>query len=219
MPYHHDCNPQQYAFTVDKQKYKVDEPIISGQQILELSGHTPIIRFLLVQSDHGQPREILPEDTVDLSCPGVESFRALPRECKEGFSGRREFRLPADDEAFLDSLELQWETVTANNVMRLVIYDYPVPSGYNHETVDINLRIERSYPDTQIDMVYVYPGLSLNSGRRIGALANDTFDAKSWQRWSRHRQPGSAWQPGVDNVESHLALVNDWFNKEVRYGG
>ena len=79
MPNHENCSPKEYAFTVDKQKFKVDEPIITGQKILELSGHTPIIRFLLVQSGHGQPREILPEETVDLSCPGVERFRALPR--------------------------------------------------------------------------------------------------------------------------------------------
>ncbi|MEW8050028.1 MAG: multiubiquitin domain-containing protein [Candidatus Thiodiazotropha sp.] len=215
----HNCLPKKYAFTIDNQRFEIVNPAPTGRQILELAGRTPITKFLLVQSGHGQPREILPEDTVDLSCPGVERFRALPRECKEGFSGRREFRLPADDEVFLDSLELRWETVTVSNVMRLVIYDYPVPPGYNHETVDINLRIERSYPDTQIDMVYVYPGLSLSSGRGIGALANDSFDSKNWQRWSRHRQPGSAWQPGIDNVESHLALVNDWFNKEVRYGG
>lgn len=214
----HDPKHNQYAFSVDNQQFKSNDPTPTGRQILELSGRVPISKFLLVQVGHGQPREIGPDDKVDLSAPGKEHFRALPRECTEGFSGRRQFRLPANDEKFLENLGLQWETITEDKVMRLVIYGFPVPPGYTHSAVNINFRIEQTYPDSQIDMVYFYPPLALSSGKVIGALSPDVFDGKTWQRWSRHRQPESAWRPGIDDVESHMALVNDWLKKETHNG-
>lgn len=215
----HDPKPQtkKYVFTLDNQRFEIESPT-TGRQILEVAGRTPITKFLLVQVGHGQPLEIQPDDKVDLSAPGTERFRALPRECQEGFSGRRHFRLPPDDETFLDSTGLHWEAVVVDDVMRLIIYDYPVPTGYKRDRIDINLRIERTYPDSQIDMCYAHPPLALASGKAIGSLSDHIFDGKTWQQWSRHRLPESAWRPGVDNIESHLALVNDWFNKEVRNG-
>lgn len=125
----------------------------------------------------------------------------------EAWTPRRHFRLPADDEAFLDASGYRWETAAEAGVQRVVIYGYSVPAGYTTTTVDLNLRIESGYPDTQVDMVYVYPALAKVSGGAIPALSTDQFDGKSWQRWSRHRTGVNPWRPGVDNVETHLAAV------------
>ena len=133
----------------------------------------------------------------------------------EVWTPRRHFRLPADDEAFLDASGYRWETVIEAGVPRLVIYGYLVPAGYTTAVVDLNLRIENGYPDTQIDMVYVTPPLVKASGGSIAALSSDQFDGRSWQRWSRHRTGANPWRPGIDNVETHLAAVQHWFMREI----
>ena len=90
-----------------------------------------------------------------------------------------------------------------------------VGEGYNHPSVDISLRIEPPYPDVQIDMVFVSPALARQDGKPIGALAEEAFDGKVWQRWSRHRTASNPWRPGVDNVETHMVLVGEWFRHEL----
>lgn len=129
---------------------------------------------------------------------------------------RLHFRLPQNDEAFLDETEWRWETVVEGSVRRLVIYDFPVPAGYGRELVDLYLRIDGGYPDALIDMVYVTPALAKVTGGAIGALSTEAFDGRTWQRWSRHRTTANPWRPGLDNVETHLALVTEWFAREVR---
>lgn len=204
-----------WIYMVDSERFESDTSVLTGRQILERANRVPVEKFLLVLSGHGRPREIGLDETVDLSPNGVERLRALPRECREGLQGRRDFQLPPFDLAFLDDLGLPWSTVTENGVMRLVVFGFPVPRGYNCERVDLYLRIDPSYPDTQLDMVYVFPHLALASGRAIRALSHESFGGRDWQRWSRHRTDSSKWRPGIDNVESHLALVADWFGKEV----
>ncbi len=128
---------------------------------------------------------------------------------------RREFQLPPEDREALDARGLPWETVICAGQQRLVIHDYPLPAGYSAATTTINLWITPGYPDAALDMVYVFPPVSLTSGRAIGALAADAFDGKQWQRWSRHRTGSNPWRPGLDNVATHLALVESWFAREV----
>jgi len=127
---------------------------------------------------------------------------------------RRQFRLPETDEEYLEIRGLPWETVLENNVMRVVLYDFTVPQGYNQEKVSVNLRIESSYPDSQIDMAYFHPPLARLDCRPINAIANDQFDSKMWQRWSRHRTSNNPWRPGIDCIETHLHLVEEWLDRE-----
>ena len=127
---------------------------------------------------------------------------------------RREFDLPECDVEFLDTLGLRWEAVRDGQLGRVVIYDHPVPSGLKPDRVALNVRIEPGYPDTQIDMAYVYPPIEREDGKPIRAIANDKFDGKVWQRWSRHRTPANPWRPGVDDIATHLELVRSWFGRE-----
>ena len=131
---------------------------------------------------------------------------------------RRQFALPTEDMEWLESQQLRYELVDEGGVLRVMIHDFPVGSGYNVESVAVNVRIEPGYPDSQIDMVYFYPALSRVDGRSIAALSNDNFDGKTWQRWSRHRTPANPWRPGIDNLATHFALIQDWLSRELKKG-
>lgn len=129
---------------------------------------------------------------------------------------RQDFRLPEEDMDWLESLATPFELVQECGVQRVILKDWPVPAGYNIEKVAINVRIDPGYPDAQIDMAYFYPGLARRDGRPIGALSEEGFDGRLWQRWSRHRTPANPWRPGIDNLATHFALIEDWLARELR---
>jgi len=117
---------------------------------------------------------------------------------------------------WLQGCGLPFELVSDAGVQRVILHQFPVPSGYNVDAVSVYVRIDTGYPDAQIDMAYFYPDLTLASGKQIGALAADAFDGKTWQRWSRHRTPANPWRPGIDNLATHFALVDEWLQRETR---
>lgn len=129
---------------------------------------------------------------------------------------RRAFQLAEEDEESLAALGRQWEAIIETQAKWLVFPDYPIPGGYNHPTAAAALRIPPSYPDDQIDMVYFHPALALTCGRGIARLTPFTLDGKQFQQWSRHRTGANPWRPGLDNVCTHLLLVNSWLEKELR---
>jgi hypothetical protein len=131
---------------------------------------------------------------------------------------RRQFSLPEGDEAHLEARGLAWEMVIEGGVQWLIIHDFPAPAGYNQAKVMAAVRIETSYPDTQLDMVYFHPHLARLDGRLIGALASQPLDGKDWQRWSRHRTGQNPWRPGEDDLSTHLALVEHWLERELSKG-
>jgi hypothetical protein len=128
---------------------------------------------------------------------------------------RREFQLPQADESFVNTLGRPWETVIDGSVRWLLIHDRVVPTGYTVATVSEAYRIDTGYPDTQIDMVYFQPSLQLSSGKTIGALSTQQISGSTWQRWSRHREPSFPWRPGVDDLSSHVLLVDHWLDREL----
>jgi len=131
---------------------------------------------------------------------------------------RREFQLSKDDTLYLDSLGLQWETIrNSNNENGVIIYDYILPEGYTATKVNILLRIEATYPDTEIDMVYFSPDLHRNDGKTIpNADQYQDFNGVRWQRWSRHRTQQNHWRIGLDGIDTHMGLVKWWLERELR---
>ncbi len=127
---------------------------------------------------------------------------------------RRDFLLPEEDIQFLNKLGLPWETIS-NAGLWLIIYDYPIPVGYNVNKAEIALNIPSGYDAAQIDMAYFHPHLLKLSGRLISATVPHPIDGKSFQRWSRHRQPNE-WVPGIDNVSTHLSLVDNWLEADIK---
>jgi hypothetical protein len=206
-----------YRIRVDKQFYTVTQSVMTGRQILELAGKTPVDRYSLRQKfSGGQTKKITLNDKVDFTTPGIERFMTLPLDQTEGYSERRQFHLPETDEKYLTTLGLSWETVIESNIQRLVVHGFPVPTGYNCNEVDLNLQIPQAYPDAQLDMVYFHPHLSrLNSKPIVATQALDSFDGKQWQRWSRHRTGTNPWRPGLDCIETHLGLVENWLEREL----
>ena len=178
----------------------------------------PELYAIYLKVKGGQPKRIMPDEKVDLRVPGVDRFVTLPLDQTEGYDERRDFTLPQDDLDWLCGTGRRFELIAEGNTLRVVLYNFPVPAGYNRNEVDVNVRIESGYPDTQIDMVYVYPPLARTDGRQIKATANDRFEDKDWQRWSRHRTPANPWRPGIDNLSTHFALVEDWFWRELKKG-
>jgi len=208
--------PVLFKIQIDKQLHDVRDATPTGRFLLELAGKKPPEQFALyLKPKGGQPKRIGLDETVDLRAPGVERFVTLPLDQTEGLEMRKQFSLPAEDIEWLESQKLPYELVSEGGALRVVVHNFPIPTGYNLATVTANVRIEPGYPDTQIDMVYFYPAISRQDGKSITALANDSFDGKSWQRWSRHRTPANPWRPGVDSLATHFALVQDWLVREL----
>jgi hypothetical protein len=211
--------PTTFKIQIDKPFFEVSDPTPTGRALLEIAGKKPPEQFAIYLKVPGaQPKRIPLDEQVDLRNPGVERFVTLPLDQTEGLGSRRQFALPADDMEWLETQKLPYELANEGGVQRVLVHDFPVPPGFNVSTVSVNVRIDPGYPDTQIDMAYFYPPLARRDGKPIGALSQDAFDGKIWQRWSRHRTPANPWRPGVDNLATHFALIQDWFVRALSKG-
>jgi hypothetical protein len=60
---------------IDENACTVDDPMVTGQQLLELVGKRPSDQYLVYQLlQNGQLEGIRPDETVDLRKPGIEKF-------------------------------------------------------------------------------------------------------------------------------------------------
>ena len=209
---------KRYVIRIDKERRVVHTPVLSGRQILELVGKTPD-KFKLYEHFHGhQPEPIQPDQEVHLHKHKVERFTTMAKDTTEGRTTaalRRQFSLPAADEHYLDRLDLEWETVKDAGQLWLLIHGWKLPRGYNVAVVRVALQIPGGYADSQIDMVYFFPPLERTDRRSIGALSSQLLCGENYQRWSRHRTAVNPWRPGVDDISTHLTLVDDWLSREL----
>ena len=212
---------RRYRVRVDKQHVIFDTQVVTGREILEKVGKDPT-RFRLDQKLHGgKTVKIEPDDKVDLTTPGLERFMTLPLDAREGSAPaelilRREFQLPEDDLEHLEARGLRWETVIEGKRRWLLIHDFPVPEGYRVSRTSLALLLPASYPTSQIDMFFVHPVLELTSGRAIRkAESRMLIGGVSYQRWSRHRTNANPWRADVDNLATHLGLVEECLAREV----
>lgn len=209
---------KQYRIRIDKAHYVTDNGTPTGKEILGLAGKSSD-SWLLYQILRGrQPEPVEPNGRVDLRFQGIERFTTVQRDPTEGLvqSPRREFGLPENDDEFLNSLGKEWEAANDGGTHTLLIPGWTVPPGYNHGKVTLALLLPPGYPDTQIDMVYFNPHLVRTDGKGIGALATHPIFGQAFQRWSRHRTGANPWRPGVDDISTHLALVDDWLRREFK---
>lgn len=217
--HHHKPAPhaKHYAFRVDKTRVVVDKPTITGREILAKVDKTPE-KFKLYQHKHGhQPIQIPPDREVHLREPGVERFTTMPRDTTEGREGpclKQDFRMPEADETYLNNLGLQWETRLDGKNQLIIIHGWKIPAGYSVAEATLALLIPANYPDSQIDMVYFNPHLARVDGKIIANLTPFSISGIAFQQWSRHRTSVNPWRAGVDDVASHLALVDDWLRRE-----
>jgi hypothetical protein len=129
-------------------------------------------------------------------------------------NARRQFTLPEDDIQFLEEYGLDWETINDGSQW-LLLNRFPTGGGYTEQEVTVAIRIETGYPLTPLDMVYFDPALKRKDGKSVPATeATQSIDGRVFQRWSRHRTSENPWKPGVDNIGSHIHLIEDWLQRE-----
>jgi Multiubiquitin len=76
---------KRYRIRVDDQHFVVNQPTITGREILIIAGKTPPEAFILTLKIRARGvRTIGLNDVVNLEEPGVERFATLPREVQEG---------------------------------------------------------------------------------------------------------------------------------------
>lgn len=127
---------------------------------------------------------------------------------------RRDFDLLPQDEKFLEDYGLPWETISDGSQW-VLIHEFPTHEGYNHLRVTAAIRMETGYPNTELNMVYFLPALARKDGGAVGATqATQVIGGKMYQRWSRHRTAQNPWRPGVDGVDTHVFLIEDWLARE-----
>jgi hypothetical protein len=195
-------------------------PTIRVREAISEAGFNPDQGWHIFLKIAGQPKKAVSlTDEIDLRTPGIEKIRLTPKEVNNGEALpalRRVFALLEVDERHLDSLGCVWETVEEGGRRWLLIHGYPVPDGYTAKSTLLALEIPPTYPGAQIDMLYVSPALVLRSARPILNADVDTIILGiTFKRWSRHRGETSKWNPAVDNVVTHLALVESAIAKEV----
>ena len=209
-----------YLVRIDKKTYHIHKPDPTGEELLEAAGKTSA-GYKLYQIFRGkQPEPVGPTQHVDLRAHGIERFTTVPKDPGEGGSTtalRRDFRLPEADDDSLDAMNLGWTTVKdPSGMLLLVIPNWSIPDGYNVGKVTLVLAIPQGYPDTQIDMAYFSPALARRDGKPINNLTSITWSIGTFQQWSRHRTGQNPWRPGVDDISSHLSLVDDWLRREFQ---
>lgn len=219
---HCQCNepvPEgcKYKILIDREPYVVDEQCLTGKEILMLTGKTPPDRFQLRQKfKDGRVVTIKNDQKVCFTEPGIEKFKTIPLDQTEGGNNllRREFELLEEDEAYLATLQLPWETTKLANQNWVLIHNYPIPEGYNVAIATMAIRMIAGYPTAGLDMVYFNPPLSRADQLPIGALSSYPLDGKTYQQWSRHRTQANPWRADVDNLGTHVPLADFWLSNE-----
>lgn len=208
-----------YRFKVNNELVVVDHPVVTGREVLTLAGLMPPERYTLrVKIAGHKPEKIGLDEKVDLRRPGIEKFKALPVDQTEGYDSplRREFELPIEDREFLDEYGCPWETTKGGSHQWVLIHDFPTDERYNYSRVTVAIQLQTGYPRTPLDMAYFSPPLQRKDGLSIQAIADQPIDGKTYQRWSRHRTAANPWIVGLDNIGTHIILIEDWLAREFR---
>ncbi|MFZ6048082.1 multiubiquitin domain-containing protein [Pseudomonas sp. CR3202] len=195
-----------------------NEPTINVRAALILAGIDPDQGWIIRLKVKGEPKRAVElSDNIDLTAPGIERLKLIPKTINNGESARpirRQFALLPKDEAYLSSSGLLWETVDDGRRW-LLVSDYPVPSGYHQTHCNLAIEIPQNYPTAELDMFYCDPPLTRVSGAQIAQTEHhQLIDGRNFQRWSRHRNPGE-WSPQRDSVLSHMGLVEESIAKEI----
>jgi hypothetical protein len=209
---------KRYRIRIDRERYVVTTPFITKQELLQLVNKSPDRWRIHQKLRGGQMDEVTDREKVDLRGKGVERFVTVELTQTDGEAAaqeappaRRAFRLPENDEEFLESLQLPWETIKDGKVHWLLIHNYPLPAGFTVTDATLAIRIE-GYPPAKLDMASFLPALSKAGGASIPSLSNQTIDGSTYQQWSRHYE----WREGDDTLVTHTLRVKNWLLDELK---
>lgn len=121
--------------------------------------------------------------------------------------------LPGGDERYLNDKGYKWQLIPDGNAACLVVSDFPISiQVFDHQSVDLMIRIPAQYNIAGLDMFYVDPEIKLRATGLHPDRANvfENCAGRRWQRFSRHLN--TPWRPGVDGLPMFIALIS----KELR---
>ena len=208
-----------WRLRVQNKPYEFDQPQVLVRDALIRAGYDVSKAWEIKFKVKDQAiRPVGMDDILDLSQPGVERLRVGPANVDNGDGKtnlRRDFSLLPADTTFLENADLHWQTVVAEGHRWLIVENHPLPPGYNTPACTIAIEIPEAYPTAQLDMFFCHPHLAANGAVPPQTEHRQVIAGTQFQRWSRHRGAGSQWTPGVDNLESHFALIENALAKEV----
>lgn len=74
-----------YKIKINGSNHTVDDPLITGREVLTLGGLTPPENYTLrVKMAGERPCKVALDEEIDLRSPGIEKFKALPTDQTEG---------------------------------------------------------------------------------------------------------------------------------------
>lgn len=205
-----------WKFNVQGVVIESNKPEITVRHAIKEAGFDPDTPWIIVLKVAGQPkREVDLSFLIDLRQEGIEKLRLTPRHINNGevnHPQRVDFSMLPGDEAHLNRLGLNWETRIHGGRRWLMIRNFPVPTGYTVNVIDLAVEVPAAYPTAQLDMFYCFPPLALASGQVIPQTQNqETIEGRAFQRWSRHRN----WQAGKDTLVTHIVLIDESLSREV----
>lgn len=214
---------KKYRIKIDREYYVVDQECMLGSDILLKAGKDPKEFQLRQKFNNGSVITIPNNQKVCFTEPGIEKFKTLPLDQTEGETNeiksevpRRDFTLLEEDENYLNTLKLKWESIVSQGGHWVLIHNYPLPKGFNVTHAILAVRISPGYPTAQLDMLYFYPSITRLDGQSMNALTPFTLDGKTFQQWSRHRTARNPWRPDIDNLSTHIPLAEVWFSQEFQ---
>lgn len=76
---------KRYRIRIDRERYVVEVPSMTGRQLLTLAGKTPVEQWMITQKLHGgEVKKVGLDEVVDFTAPGIERFMTLPLDQTEG---------------------------------------------------------------------------------------------------------------------------------------
>lgn len=120
--------------------------------------------------------------------------------------------IPQSDEDYLKQREFEYELKEADKEVRLIIRNWALPAAYNPRSAEVLIRILPGYPLTQLDMFWTNPDVKLTASGAFPDRADvhETYDGRTWQRWSRHPQE---WRAGIDNLRTIITSISMELNR------
>jgi len=91
----------------------------------------------------------------------------------------------------------------------VVVYDFPLPRGYNMRTVHLLIRLPADYPLTPPTWFYLPRGLRRADGTQPPHYFEDSYvppelQVKGWAAGCLHMRE---WRPGLDPLRGHSLLT------------
>lgn len=115
--------------------------------------------------------------------------------------------LPSIDQDYLNESYPGHTVSNELGTICIVVPDFPLPEGFKQSSADLLLRLDNGYPDIKPDMWWFTPAIQRLDDRQIpGTEVDEVFFGLKWQRWSRHLD-NEQWIPGVDSIESYIAVI------------